>query len=238
MKQNHFKCCKINKNVLCFFLAKWKIEDLTLWYDFAILKEKPIEWQNSRKAYKKQTLIFIWSLVEFRILNDYTTIIFLWEELVKNLNNWFRLNDFKIIVKQSIFIEKVQPDRFLFLLLERGEIDLENVIDKLKKDNNFTVAKMRFYWEQMLEAVQECHASGIIHADIKPQNFVLVKGQLKLIDFGFALQIEPGKNSVERSLPGSHFKSLIKTLIQYPTRNQNLFMKYFYNLHRIGYWIK
>ena len=94
---------------------------------------------------------------------------------------------------------------------------------------------MRFYWEQMLEAVQECHASGIIHADIKPQNFVLVKGQLKLIDFGFALQIEPGKNSVERSLPGSHFKSLIKTLIQYPTRNQNLFMKYFYNLHRIGY---
>ena len=116
--------------------------------------------------------------------------------------SWFRLNDWsnhlKIIVKQSIFIEKVQPDRFLFLLLERGEIDLENVIDKLKKDNNFTVAKMRFYWEQMLEAVQECHASGVIHADIKPQNFVLVKGQLKLIDFGFALQIEPGKNSVER----------------------------------------
>ena len=37
--------------------------------------------------------------------------------------------------------------------------------------------------------IEEVHANNIIHADIKPANFVLVKGQLKIIDFGFAMKI-------------------------------------------------
>ena len=80
--------------------------------------------------------------------------------------------------------ENDSSKRYLFLLLERGEIDLSEIIRNLQNENRFSVAKMRFYWEQMLEAVEECHQNGVIHADIKPANFVLVKGQLKIIDFG------------------------------------------------------
>ncbi len=47
-------------------------------------------------------------------------------------------------------------------------------------------APLRYYWEQMLEAVQTIHDAGVVHADIKPNNFVLVRGHLKLIDFGLA----------------------------------------------------
>ena len=80
------------------------------------------------------------------------------------------------IVKQSFFKETNKSNRFLFLLLERGEIDLDNKIKQLKEHHNFSVSKLRFYWEQMLEAVKECHIRGVIHTDIKPSNFVLVKG--------------------------------------------------------------
>ena len=65
-----------------------------------------------------------------------------------------------------------------------------------------TPSKLRFYWEQgclnfklsemvnlgdiknymiqMLEAVQFIHRRRIIHADIKPDNFIMVRGHLKV----------------------------------------------------------
>ena len=44
--------------------------------------------------------------------------------------------------------------------------------------------KIKFYWEEMLEAVQVIHREGIVHRDLKPGNFVIVGGKIKLIDFG------------------------------------------------------
>jgi len=38
----------------------------------------------------------------------------------------------------------------------------------------------------MLQAVHVIHEENIVHFDLKPANFVLVRGQLKLIDFGIA----------------------------------------------------
>ena len=37
--------------------------------------------------------------------------------------------------------------------MEHGEADLEQIIKSLKEKKNFTVSKMKYYWEQMLEAV-------------------------------------------------------------------------------------
>lgn len=38
----------------------------------------------------------------------------------------------------------------------------------------------------MLECVNEIHEKRIIHADLKPANFLFVQGRLKLIDFGIS----------------------------------------------------
>ncbi|CCO36212.1 serine/threonine-protein kinase TTK/MPS1 [Rhizoctonia solani AG-1 IB] len=50
----------------------------------------------------------------------------------------------------------------------------------------------------MLEAVQTIHEEKIVHSDLKPANFVLVKGSLKLIDFGIAKTIANNRTNIQR----------------------------------------
>lgn len=52
-------------------------------------------------------------------------------------------------------------------------------------------------WE-MLEAVQAVHAENVVHTDLKPANFVLVKGRLKIIDFGIAKAIANDTVNIQR----------------------------------------
>ena len=48
--------------------------------------------------------------------------------------------------------------------------------------------------------MQVIHNEGIIHNDLKPENFVCIHGRLKLIDFGIANRISDEHTSVERNL--------------------------------------
>ena len=41
----------------------------------------------------------------------------------------------------------------------------------------------------MVNAVAIVHSKGIIHRDLKPCNFMICRGQMKLIDFGIANSI-------------------------------------------------
>lgn len=50
----------------------------------------------------------------------------------------------------------------------------------------------------MLEAVQAVHAENVVHTDLKPANFVLVKGRLKIIDFGIAKAIANDTVNIQR----------------------------------------
>ena len=42
----------------------------------------------------------------------------------------------------------------------------------------------------------QVHEKRIIHLDIKPDNFLLVQGVLKIIDLGLAKLLPPGKNYI------------------------------------------
>ena len=50
----------------------------------------------------------------------------------------------------------------------------------------------------MLEAVQCIHDARIVHRDLKPANFLLVEGELKLIDFGIAKQLSTDTTNIVR----------------------------------------
>ncbi len=52
------------------------------------------------------------------------------------------------------FEHKTDPEtgeNKLFILMERGDCDLESIVKKLIKQKDLTPAKLRFYWEEMLE---------------------------------------------------------------------------------------
>jgi serine/threonine protein kinase len=45
---------------------------------------------------------------------------------------------------------------------------------------------LHFTCSQATRVMQAVHDERVVHADLKPANFVLVSGQVKLIDFGIA----------------------------------------------------
>ncbi|CAM9580707.1 unnamed protein product, partial [Phaeothamnion confervicola] len=57
---------------------------------------------------------------------------------------------------------------------------------------------VRLTWQQMLEAVRALHEQRIVHGDLKPANFVFVRGRLKLIDFGIAKAISNDTTNISR----------------------------------------
>lgn len=74
------------------------------------------------------------------------------------------------------------------MIMEYGDTDLAKLLSRRKNrkiNDNF----IRMNWQQMLEAVHTIHEARIIHGDLKPANFLVVGGSLKLIDFGIAKAI-------------------------------------------------
>ncbi|KAH6581552.1 hypothetical protein BASA60_002384 [Batrachochytrium salamandrivorans] len=88
-------------------------------------------------------------------------------------------------------------DGTMLMVLEYGEIDLAHILKK-SEDVPLSINLIRSYWEQMLQAVQAIHDQNIIHSDLKPANFLMVEGCLKLIDFGIAKTIPNDTTNIQR----------------------------------------
>ncbi|PNX87096.1 serine/threonine protein kinase, partial [Trifolium pratense] len=98
---------------------------------------------------------------------------------------------------------RVKDDGFIYMVLEHGEIDLAHMLSQKWKELdgcNQTIDEnwLRFYWQQILQAVNTIHEERIVHSDLKPANFLLVKGSLKLIDFGIAKAIMSDTTNIQR----------------------------------------
>ncbi|KAI2472155.1 kinase-like protein [Annulohypoxylon bovei var. microspora] len=106
-------------------------------------------------------------------------------DLLKKLNNVER-------VVTLYDYEMNEEKQVLSLLMEMGELDLNTLLRlRLSPENaRFDPVFVRYYWQEMLECLASVHAHDIVHSDLKPANFVVVQGRLKLIDFGIANAIQ------------------------------------------------
>lgn len=91
----------------------------------------------------------------------------------------------------------------LLLVMEKADSDLNTVLSKMlqneSKRKGLDLHTIKHYWNEMLKAVDEIHKKGIVHSDLKPVNFVILKGNLKIIDFGIADAINPDHTSVVKN---------------------------------------
>ncbi|CAO1631301.1 unnamed protein product [Parajaminaea phylloscopi] len=85
----------------------------------------------------------------------------------------------------------------LKILMELGEMDFNTL---LRTKHPLPRAALSEYWRQMLESVHFVHKAKLVHTDLKPANFLLVKGRIKLIDFGIAQKIPLGTIHISRDV--------------------------------------
>jgi tRNA A-37 threonylcarbamoyl transferase component Bud32 len=85
----------------------------------------------------------------------------------------------------------------LVIVMECGDLDLSAVM-RMSKGRSLNSNQIRLYSQQMLEALNTIHENRIVHSDLKPANFLMVRGSLKLIDFGIAKQIKNDTTNIVR----------------------------------------
>ena len=110
-----------------------------------------------------------------------------------------RLQDVERVVRLYDY-EINEEKKVLRVLMDIGELDLKKVLDPRldEESGKFDITFTRYIWKEMLECVSAVHAHDIVHSDLKPANFVMMQGRLKLIDFGIANAIQDDTVNVHR----------------------------------------
>ncbi|XP_001604243.1 serine/threonine-protein kinase mph1 [Nasonia vitripennis] len=91
---------------------------------------------------------------------------------------------------------------WVHVVMEIGDTDLSRLLKSmLQEKKQIPLTMILYYWTEMLTAVKHIHENGVIHSDLKPANFLLVRGRLKLIDFGIASNINSDMTSVVKNCP-------------------------------------
>ncbi|GAA0172000.1 non-receptor serine/threonine protein kinase [Lithospermum erythrorhizon] len=95
------------------------------------------------------------------------------------------------------FYNAFEDDSYVYIVMELCEGG--ELLDRIlaKKDSRYTEKDAAIVVRQMLKVAAECHLNGLVHRDMKPENFLFKSSKadspLKATDFGLSDFIRPGK---------------------------------------------
>jgi serine/threonine protein kinase len=79
-----------------------------------------------------------------------------------------------------------------------------DIFDFISCGGKFEEKIVRFYFNQMLQAMHYIHSMGFCHRDLKPENIMLdAKFNIRIADFGFATTIRGNGDGLLTSKLGS-----------------------------------
>lgn len=107
---------------------------------------------------------------------------------VNNLKNIHHPNVLSFIKYQENgrYVKGGREKKVTYLLMELCENG--SLFDFVFKNGFMEESYCRFYFRQLLEAVEACHKFGVCHRDIKPENVLFDSSySLKLADLGFSI---------------------------------------------------
>ncbi|KAK9713243.1 hypothetical protein RND81_06G014100 [Saponaria officinalis] len=95
------------------------------------------------------------------------------------------------------FYDAFEDENFVYIVMELCEGG--ELLDRIlaKKDSRYTEKDAAVVVRQMLKVAAECHLHGLVHRDMKPENFLFKSSKedspLKATDFGLSDFINPGR---------------------------------------------
>ncbi|KAG0488329.1 hypothetical protein HPP92_007140 [Vanilla planifolia] len=105
------------------------------------------------------------------------------------------------------FYNAFEDENYVYIVMELCEGG--ELLDRIlaKKDSRYTEKDAAIVVRQMLKVAAECHLHGLVHRDMKPENFLFKSNKddspLKATDFGLSDFIKPGKRF--RDIVGSAY---------------------------------
>ena len=93
------------------------------------------------------------------------------------------------------YFETYDDTKYIYLVMEY--ISGCQLFDKITQQDNQTFGEREAasYMEKLFQAINHCHAQGVIHRDIKPENIMITdSGSVRLIDFGLSKASRGNRN--------------------------------------------